>query len=367
MAMEPQHSFEGYRLLVENAPVMLWRAGVDGRCDYFNAAWLRFTGRTLAQEVGDGWAAGVHADDLPHVLAVYGQHVARRTPFELEYRLRRHDGTHRWVLDCGIPYEDASGTFTGFVGCCVDVEERRNAIAAKAAFLCAMAHELRTPLTSTWNYLDVVRRRLEDGRPIAPDVVRRAMRQIESFGRLVNQLGETARVEAGRPLALAVHECDLAALVRQAVELQRDGLTAEDATIPDGRVSLAVAPGHYTVRVDRARLSQVLLHLLDNAVKYSPEGGHVRVELAVMDGAVRLTVADAGIGIPAGEVDRLGERYFRASNAPTDHYAGLGLGLALSREIVEAHRGRLDIASRVGEGTIVTLELPLDGGSGAHA
>ena len=125
-----------YRLLVESSPVMIWRSGLDAKCDYFNETWLAFTGRTFEQELGDGWAEGVHADDLDRCIAIYRDHFARRAVFEMEYRLRRHDGVYRYLFDRGVPFTDAAGRFAGFIGSCVDVDERVRAqevLAAAAA------------------------------------------------------------------------------------------------------------------------------------------------------------------------------------------------------------------------------------------
>jgi two-component system CheB/CheR fusion protein len=114
---------EQYRLLVESSPVMIWRSGLDAKCDYFNETWLAFTGRTFEQELGDGWAEGVHADDFDRCVGIYLDHFARRATFEMEYRLRRHDGAYRYILDRGVPFSEA-GRFAGFIGSCVDVDER---------------------------------------------------------------------------------------------------------------------------------------------------------------------------------------------------------------------------------------------------
>lgn len=116
-----------YRLLVEHSPVMIWRANREKKCDYFNPVWLDFTGRTIKQELGDGWAEGVHSDDLDRCLKIYVTSFDKRLPFEMEYRLRRHDGVYRWIFDRGVPYSGDNGEFLGYIGSCIDVTERREA------------------------------------------------------------------------------------------------------------------------------------------------------------------------------------------------------------------------------------------------
>lgn len=113
-----------YAVLVEQSPILIWRSGADMLCDYFNERWLMFTGRTLAQEVGNGWTEGVHPDDFDRCLEIYTSHFHRREVFEMEYRLRRHDGAYRWIFDRGVPFFDGDGTFRGYIGSCVDVHAR---------------------------------------------------------------------------------------------------------------------------------------------------------------------------------------------------------------------------------------------------
>ncbi|MFH1057410.1 MAG: PAS domain-containing protein [Pseudomonadota bacterium] len=115
------------RLIVDQGPFMVWRSDASGACDFFNQHWLEFTGRSLAQELGDGWAQGVHPEDLDRCLATYRDHFARRAPFVMSYRLRRHDGQHRQLLDRGAPCHDERGVFQGFVGSCYDVTDQTSA------------------------------------------------------------------------------------------------------------------------------------------------------------------------------------------------------------------------------------------------
>jgi PAS domain S-box-containing protein len=120
-----------YRLLVDHSPVMIWRADRTKLCDYFNRVWLDFTGRTLQQELGNGWAEGVHADDFKRCLDIYTSSFDLRIPFEMEYRLKRYDGVYRWIFDRGVPYTNDGGQFMGYIGSCVDVHERVEAERAR--------------------------------------------------------------------------------------------------------------------------------------------------------------------------------------------------------------------------------------------
>lgn len=114
---------EQYRIIVESSPNMIWRSGKDALCDYFNTTWLNFTGRTMEQEIGNGWAEGVHPDDFDRCLKIYLEAFEQRKPFEMEYRLRRHDGQWRWITDKGVPYY-VDNAFAGFIGSCMDVNEK---------------------------------------------------------------------------------------------------------------------------------------------------------------------------------------------------------------------------------------------------
>ncbi len=115
---------EEYATLVEQSPILIWRSDPSMGCDYFNDRWLEFTGRTLEQERGNGWAAGVHPEDFDRCLKIYTSSFAARQVFEMEYRLRRHDGAWRWIFDRGVPSYDAGGRFVGYIGSCVDVTGR---------------------------------------------------------------------------------------------------------------------------------------------------------------------------------------------------------------------------------------------------
>lgn len=114
-----------YLNLLGSFPIPIWRSGLDGKCDYFNQAWLNFTGRSLEQELVDGWLEDVHPDDVEHYLKTYRQASETRQSFEIEYRLQHWNGEYRWFLDCGNPFNDEDGNFAGYVGCCYDMTDRK--------------------------------------------------------------------------------------------------------------------------------------------------------------------------------------------------------------------------------------------------
>lgn len=229
--------------------------------------------------------------------------------------------------------------------------------------LAVVAHELRTPLQALEIFFAIVRQRLERGEVPAIDLVERAESQLRRFSKLVADLGDGSRIAQGQSLGMQLEPMDLRPVVEGVVSLHRETVQGRDAHRAAGAHSLVldVVGERFPVRGDPSRLDQVVFNLIENALKFSPAGGEIRVVLDHHDGWHRLSVSDQGIGIPAGELPRVGERFFRASNAAPIATPGTGMGLAIIQEIVHAHGGHLDIVSTFGEGTTVTVRLAGDG------
>ena len=157
-----------FRIVADSAPVLIWMSGTDKLCNFFNKPWLDFTGRSLEQENGNGWAEGVHGEDVERCLQIYSSAFDGRHPFVMQYRLRRHDGEYRWICDNGVPRYEADGTFAGFIGSCIDITEQR-----------AVEEALTKSLTEI--------RELKDRLQAEADYLKAESRLIQAHGEIIGQ------------------------------------------------------------------------------------------------------------------------------------------------------------------------------------
>ncbi len=338
--------------LLDHAPLLIWRSGAKAHRDYFNDTWLRFTGRSREEELGEGWMQGVHPDDLRRRAELFLDPLRGLAPFEVEYRLRRHDGLYRWVLERGVPIHEADAVH-GFVGACLDIHDRRRGEESREAALRMMAHELRTPLQAVKMHAEVMRRAAAAGEVCTPEMFDRLGVQVDRLGRLISDL---LRTEDRHGLSLHKVRLNLAGLLRRLVALRCDELRESP-----GRVRHRLTfrgPQQADVDGESRSLEQAFHGLLDNALKFSPRGGDVEVELRADEGPHRVTIRDQGVGIPREDLESVGRRFFRASNVPRRHFPGLGLGLAAARDVFERHGGDLAVASEPDRGTQITITLP---------
>jgi PAS domain S-box-containing protein len=222
----------------------------------------------------------------------------------------------------------------------------------KTRFLATVSHELRSPLTSIVSYAELIRDE-DQLSPIAGRFLDVISRNAERITKLVGDLLLLSRIEADMiPLELA--RISVAEVVTEAVQAAAPGAAQQGVTLEGS------APDGPPVLADRVRLVQVIDNLIGNAVKFTDEGGRVRVTAAVADREWRIDVRDSGIGIPTAEIGRLFDRFFRASNATAAGRHGSGLGLSIVKEVAELHRGRVEVSSTLGAGTTVHLYLPVE-------
>jgi PAS domain S-box-containing protein len=227
-------------------------------------------------------------------------------------------------------------------------QQAQEALRERDEFISVAAHELRTPLTALQLKLQGLERGMVRDADKKSERLEGAVRQTERLSRLIDRLLDVSRIAQGR-LELSPEEFDLAALVRQVAADFRD--PAANARAPLELQLADKAEGTW----DRLRIEQILVNLLSNAVKYGA-GKPVAVKLEVKEDVVRLTIADCGIGIAPQDVSRIFARFQRA--VPTRHYGGMGLGLYITRHIVEAHQGTISVESIAGQGATFVVELP---------
>ncbi|WP_373048144.1 sensor histidine kinase [Vulgatibacter sp.] len=214
------------------------------------------------------------------------------------------------------------------------------------------SHDLRTPLTMIQATAESLERRPDDPAHVARQAAR-ILRSTRAMTRLVEEILDTARIQQGGSLPLRCVAFDLVAVVHEKLQ-QLEALSTSH------RFVFHAAPGSLPVRLDLARIDRVLDNLIGNAIKYSPAGGTVAIRLLLHGDEVVLSVRDEGIGIPAGDLPRIFERYHRAKNAAS-RFAGSGIGLSSAARVVEAHGGRIEVESAEGSGTTFTVHLPLTG------
>lgn len=377
-----------FRLMSDAAPVLIWTSGIDKGCTWFNRPWLEFTGRTLAQEVGSGWVVGVHSDDVEHCLRTYTTAFDRREPFAMEYRLRRHDGEYRWVYDKGVPWAEAGRGFSGYIGSCFDVTERKRAEAAMRQlnqdlerrvaertaelthaneallqsneelrqFAFIASHDLQTPLRSIAGFAQLLQKdyrgRLDAH---ADELIGHVVDSAKHMYRLIHDLLVYVRVDTRAqsfvPIGIRQVFDDVVGTLASSIH---------DAGAKVSRGALPVVPG------DRGQLTQLLQNLIGNALKYH-DGRPPRVQVSAERQGQEwvFSVRDNGIGIAAKHQGRIFEIFRRLHTQ--EAYPGTGIGLAVCRRIVERHGGRIWVESAPGQGSIFHFTLPAGNGTPSEA
>ena len=350
-----------FRAVVENIPGLAWSALPDGYLDYFNRRWAEYTGRPPESMEGWGWQAVHDPAVLPEVLERWTHSLATGDAFEMEFPLRGGDGVFRWFLGRVQPLRDAEGRIVRWFGVATNVDEQqrqaaalRDALSARDTFLSVASHELRTPLTPLSLKLEMLAReaRTRLPSPFAQRVLGytdATRRQVTRLSSLVSDLLDVSRIASGR-FTVERETVDLAAVVREVVtrfepQAQRAG----------SRLTLEV-PERLEAESDRLRFDQVVTNLVDNAIKYG-DGKPIHVRLSSEPGCAVLSVVDEGIGIDPAKLDIIFGRYERAVSER--HYGGLGLGLYISRSVVEAMGGTVAASSERGAGATFEVRLPL--------
>lgn len=291
-------------------------------------------------------------EDTPIARAVAGETVS---DFEYSF-IRPNDGAESVVRVDAVPLRGEDGSILGAVATFMDTTRQQAAQSQQRDFAFAAAHDLKNPLTSIKGFTQLMQRRLARKGVLTAEDSLRDLERIDAtvarMSALIGELLDTARLEMGESLDLRREPADLAALARNAVE------HAAEVAAP-GQIQLETEPDSIQGHWDPSRLERALTNLLTNAVKYSPEESPIAVSVAVEDGTAVIVVTDRGIGIPAGDLPFIFERFYRGSNVPRES-SGAGVGLAGVRQIVEQHDGTIEVESVEGEGSTFTIRLPIE-------
>jgi PAS domain S-box-containing protein len=336
-------SEERFRVITNAAPVMIWMSGTDKLCTFFNQPWLEFTGRSLQAELGNGWAEGVHPEDFDGCLRTYTSAFDRHDSFEMEYRLRRHDGEYRWVSALGVPTFKADSSFAGYIGSCADITERklaqealsgmsRKLIEAQEQERTWIARELHDDINQRIALLAVNLERLKGDLPASAAEVGHSLDEV---GEQVSGLGSDIQALSHRLHSSKLEYLGIAAAAssfcREISETQGVRIDFHAEGVPK-KLPQEIALCFF----------RVLQEAVQNALKHSGSRD-LEVWLRGAPNEIELAVSDSGIGFD-----------------PEEAITGRGLGLTSMKERLKLVHGELFVESQPQRGTIIRATVPLD-------
>ncbi len=378
-----------YRFLADVVPHMVWSTDDQGSIDYYNWRWLEFAGLDVAQNEPLDSQPSLHPEDRERFMEAWERSLVTGEGLEIECRRWSPPlGAFRWLLVRALPMRDSDGKIVRWFGTSTDIEAQKQALIERERllaeahdlaaererlvselreearrrndFLAMLSHELRNPLTPIRNSIYLLERA-----PPGGDQAARARavieRQTQHMARLIDDLLDATRIARGK-VRLQRERLELNGLVQRAVEdhheqFRRAGIEVE----------VSVPPEPTVVDGDPTRLAQVIGNILQNAVKFTPEGGRVSISLEVRDRAV-IKIEDTGTGIGEETLGSVFEPFVQAESTLERSHGGLGLGLALARGIVDLHGGSISADScGQGRGATFTVTLPLEVRPGACA
>jgi PAS domain S-box-containing protein len=357
-----------FRALAEDMPHMVWETDPSGRSNYQNSKWRGYTGlpRDFTKE---DFASVIHPHDAPAMMADWMASLETGVECDTYCRCRRaSDGSYRWFRVKAAPVRSPAGRVIRWVGTCTDVHEQRKAEEGlidadrrKDEFLAMLGHELRNPLAAIRHAVSIHEDTAGDpaSRKWANGVIDR---QTAQLSRMVDDLLDVERINRGR-IDLRLEPVELEAVLARATEAVR--------TIMDQKghsFTAQMATGNMRVQADAARLEQVFVNLLGNAVKYTPENGRIRLTAHCEDSEAVIKVADNGVGIPSELLPHVFELFTQGQTSLDRAQGGLGIGLTVVRSLIEMHGGSVQVQSGgAATGSTFTVRLPLASGPQSRA
>lgn len=360
-----------FEQLADSIPHIVWTSKACGHLDFYNARLFEYTGMKKTAKIEQSWESIIHPEDYPRTLDLWNNSLQTSKPYNIEYRLRdQKTNTYRWFLGLALPVKDAKGNIVKWFGSCTDIDEQKqlaskiekqnfdleDALAARNEFLSIASHELKTPLTSLKLYAQHFQLCVEKKLPhaYAPQTIDRLVLQVDKqankLNRLVDDMLDVARIRTGA-LTLRPQKFYLSEAITEVQEILKNQFSHSQSPDP-------IIENHcpdLLVCWDQIRIEQVLINLFTNAIRYG-QGKQITLSIKAVEGKILLALKDQGIGIEAQNLEKIFVR-FEKIRTPTE-INGLGLGLYISRQIIEAHRGTLVVESEFGVGSVFTIELP---------
>jgi PAS domain S-box-containing protein len=349
-----------YRAIGESIDFGVWVCAPDGRNIYTSESFLQLVGMTQHECSNFGWAELLHPDDAERTVAAWKECVRNGGEWDVEHRFLGVDGEWHPVLARGVPVRNERGEITAWAGINLDISrlkhvenELRDADHRKDEFLATLAHELRNPLAPIRNMLEVLKRSDDDG-AIVCEARESIERQLAQLVRLVDDLLDVSRITRDR-LELRKEPVDISAVVRQAIE------TCRPLIDEMGHNLIVTMPQtQLFVQADPVRLSQVLGNLLNNACKFTSQGGHIWLTVARREGDVAVALKDNGVGIAPQMLPKVFDMFTQLDRSLERSHGGLGIGLTLVKRLVELHGGSITASSQgAGHGSEFIVRLPV--------
>jgi len=357
-----------FRTLADAVPNFVWINNADGEADYLNSRWQEYTGTSFGVQKAQTWVGATHPDDMEAVTETRTIGIRSGNPYEIECRIRRHDGVYRWHLVRVVPFKDEQDQLLYWYGTATDIDDAKRlyhqakeANRIKDEFLAVLSHELRTPLNPIVGWSRLLR-----AKPPDPITLARGLETIERNAKIQTQLIEdlldVSRILRGK-FSLNAQPVNLVTVIESALETVR--LSADAKSI---QLEFNAADNiNYVALGDAGRLQQVIWNLLSNAIKFTPNHGHVEIELTIDsthtladEQYAKITVRDTGKGIDSEFLPYVFDSFRQADGSTTRTFGGLGLGLAIVRHLIELHGGTVEaISLGDGKGSTFTVKLPL--------
>lgn len=331
------------------APTALWMADKKGNITYVNQTWIDWTGFKYEDNLGKGWMKAIVAEDQPKVLETYSEAISKKQPFESEFRITGGEGQKRWYCASGKPQLDSEGHFNGFVGACTDITSQKELQQQKDDFIGIASHELKTPITSLKASVQLLHKlRMRPDSPVVPKLMQQAVKSVERVSILIEDLLNVTKLQH-KELALSKTTFLVAELLES---------SANPIALASGQHIEITGDLMAEVHADEQRIDQVVTNLLSNSIKYAPESRVITIHVTKEETQVKVSVIDQGPGIPKDQIKNLFERFYRVDHM-SQQISGLGLGLYISAEIIQRHRGKIGVDSELGKGSTFWFTLPL--------